>query len=116
MRWDARSHLEGLVGQTIPTLTGRPNAILRIESGDVIVGTQRSPSGKAIPIEWVQNAMDQLAENGELAIEVSTVGYRSAFIGAVLRTLPGVEVMEGTRRVRLSDRQQQLRTLELFGA
>jgi hypothetical protein len=45
--------------------------------------------------------MDQLFEEGEVAIEVATVGYRSAFIGAVLTTVPGAEVVEGTRRIRL---------------
>jgi hypothetical protein len=106
VRLDARRHLEGLVGETIRTLTGRPNVILRIEGGDVIVGTQRSPNGQPVPIQWVQDAMDQLVGKGELAIEVSTVGYRSAFIGAVLATVPGVAVLEETRRVRLSDSQQ----------
>jgi hypothetical protein len=106
MRWDARDHLQRLVGQTIRTLSGRPNTILRIDRDNVIVGTQRSPSGKPIPIAWVQDAMDQLAEKEELPIEVSTVGYRSAFIGAVLATLPDVAVVEGKRRVRLSTGQQ----------
>jgi hypothetical protein len=98
---DARKHLGGLVGETIRTLTGRPNTILRIEGADVIVGTGRSPSGQPVPIQWVQDAIDQLFEKGELAIEVETVGYRSAFIGAVLATLPNVEVKPGTRRLRV---------------
>jgi hypothetical protein len=72
MRWDAREHLRRLVGQTIRTPSGRQNTILRIEGDDVVVGTQRSPSGKPVPIEWVQEAMDLLADQGELAIEVST--------------------------------------------
>jgi hypothetical protein len=100
MRWNARTHLERLVGETIRTLTGRPNTIIGIEGDDVIVGTTKSPNGQPIPLQSVQDAMDQLAEKGELAIEVSTVGYRSAFIGAVLATLPDVVVVEGTRRVR----------------
>lgn len=100
MRWNTRAHLEGLVGNTIRTLTGRPNTVISIEGNDVIVGTSKSPNGQPIPLQWVQDAMDQLAEKGELAIEVSTVGYRSAFIGAVLATLPDVVVVEGTRRVR----------------
>jgi hypothetical protein len=101
-RLDARKHLQTLVGKTIRTLTGRPNVVLRLEGDSVIVGTSRSPSGQPVPIKEVQNAMDGLAEKKELAIEVSTVGYRSAFIGAVLSTLPGVRVVPGTRRVRLS--------------
>ena len=101
MPFDARQHLERLVGRTIRTLSGRPNTVLRLEADDVIVGTNRSPSGQPVPIKWVQDAMDDLGRRGELSIEVSTVGYRSAFIGAVLATLPGAVVMEGTRRIRL---------------
>lgn len=98
---DIRAHLEALLGQTIKTLTGRPNTILRLEGDDVIVGTSRSPQGQPVPIAWVEKAMAELSRSGELAVEVATVGYRSAFIGAVLATLPQVEVMPGTRRLRL---------------
>jgi hypothetical protein len=101
MSHDARKHLLVLVGETISTLGGRPNTILRIEGDDVFVGTQKSPQGQPVPIKSVQEAIDQLVEEGELAIEVTTVGYRSAFIGAVLATLPGAVVAEGTRRIRL---------------
>lgn len=101
MSHDARQHLLGLVGQTIRTLSGRPNTILRVEGENVIVGTQKSSQGQPVLIKVVQGAIDQLVEEGELAIEVTTVGYRSAFIGAVLTTLPGAVVMEGTRRIRL---------------
>ena len=34
-------------------------------------------------------------------MSVESVGYRSAFIGAVLGTVPGVEVLTNPRRVRL---------------
>ena len=102
MSWDARAHLESLVGETIQTLSGRPNTILRLEGDNAVVGTQRSPSGKPVPIKWVQDAADQLAERHEIEIKVETVGYRSAFIGAVLATLPNVVVVEGTQRVRFS--------------
>lgn len=101
MSRDAGQHLLGLVGETIRTLNGRPNTILRVEGDDVFVGTQKSPQGQRVPIKAVQAAIDQLVEGGELAIEVTTVGYRSAFIGAVLATLPGAVVVEGTRRIRL---------------
>jgi hypothetical protein len=78
-RWNARVHLESLVGNTIETLTGQPNTVLRVEGDTVFVGTQKSPAGQPVPIQWVQDAMDQLADAGELAIEVETVGNRSAF-------------------------------------
>lgn len=90
---DARDHLESLVGQEIRTVTGRPNTILGIEGPNVIVGTTKSPGGELVPIEWVQRAIDMLARDGEVTIDVETVGYRSAFVGAVLATLPGAIVL-----------------------
>lgn len=40
-------------------------------------------------------------EDGELEISVENVGYRSAFIGAVLSTIPGAMVTAAPRRIRL---------------
>ena len=90
-QYDAREVLEGLVGKTIHTLTGRPNTVLGIEGDQVRVGTTRSPNGTQVPIQWVQDALDRLASEGEVEISVDSVGYRSAFIGAVLCTLEDAE-------------------------
>jgi hypothetical protein len=99
---DARSYLETLVGREIRTVSGRPNRVLRIDGTTAIVGTAKSPSGQPVPIEWVQVAMDQLERDGEIVIDVPTVGYRSAFIGAVLSSLPGAVVLPTTPpRIRL---------------
>lgn len=82
--------LTNLVGQTIDTVKGRPNTILRIEGINVIVGTKRSPAGKPVPIEWVQDALDRLWADGEIEVSVPALEHRSAFVAAVLLTLPGV--------------------------
>lgn len=102
-RIDARAYLASLVGQVIPTMTGRPNRVLRLSRDEVVVATDRSPGGQPVPIEWIQTAMDRLEELGEIEINVRSVGYRSAFVGAVLLTLPGVEGVLDPRRVRLAD-------------
>jgi hypothetical protein len=88
-RHDARSLLASLVGQPLTTLRGRPNRILQVGEVDVIVATERSPDGQPVPIEWVQQALNRLARDGQVVVTPEGVGYRSAFIGAVLRTLPG---------------------------
>jgi hypothetical protein len=54
-----------------------------------------------VPIAQVQAAIDMLERTGELRSDVKTVGYRSAFIGAVLATLPDAVVATKPRRVRL---------------
>jgi hypothetical protein len=90
---NASEYLRSLVGTTIPTVTGKPNTVLKVEAARVIVGTEKSPTGQPVPIADVQAAMDLLERDGEVVIDVETVGYRSAFIGAVLATLPGAVVL-----------------------
>lgn len=89
---DARYHLSQLVGQQIPTMTGKPNRILQVHGSDVLVGTTRSPEGQRVPIKWVQSAMDRLLVERELEINPQSVGYRSAFVGGVLLTCRGLKV------------------------
>jgi hypothetical protein len=84
--------MKTLVGREIRTVSGRSNTILAVEEDDVIVATARSPGGRRVPIDSVQRAIDSLARHGEVTIDVQTLGYRSAFIGAVLATLPDAEV------------------------
>ena len=98
---DIRAHLLGLVGQTIPTLTGRPNTILAVRGDDVIVGTDRSPQGQPVPISDAQAAADEVYSGGHLHIAPGSVGYRSAFVGAVLRSLPDVETAADPPSARL---------------
>ena len=98
---DAKQVLADLVGKTIPTLTDMPNRVLRLEGDRVIVGTNKSPEGRPVPIPDVQSAIEQLYAAGELAISVQTVGRRSAFIGAVLRQLAGVQTATKPRRAWL---------------
>ncbi len=89
---DARALLEGLVGSDITTVTGRRNRVLAIEADRVRVATGRSPKGQLVDINDVQEALDQLVARRSVEISVKSVGYRSAFIGAVLGTLPGAVI------------------------
>jgi hypothetical protein len=45
--------------------------------------------------------MDLLARDGEVTVDVETLGYRSAFVGAVLSTLPGARML-ATRPARVA--------------
>lgn len=99
---DARSFLHSLVGKPLRTVTGRENRILDVGEDDVRVWTTRSPNGQPVPVEWVQDALDRIEHDREIEISVDSVGYRSAFIGAVLRELPGARAIRGSRpRIRL---------------
>lgn len=73
-------------------MSGSENLILGVEPPDVIVATTRSPQGQRVPIAWVDDALERLRVDGAITIAPSNVGFRSAFIGAVLKTLPGARV------------------------
>ena len=96
---DMRAHLNSLVGQEITTLTGAKNRVLRIEGDDVIVATSRSPSGQPVPLGDIQAAAERLYEQGSVEINPSSVGYRSAFVGAALASLPGAHATTDPLRV-----------------
>lgn len=100
-RLDAREVLGRLLGQEIPTMTGRPNRAMSVGTTEVIVATTKSPHGQPVPIQWVQEALDRLTEEHEVEISVASVGYRSAFIGAVLLTIPGTRKGVNPSRVIL---------------
>ena len=81
--------LRRLIGVTITTVDGSPNRVLSVVPPTVLVGTERSPAGSNVPITDVQQALDRLRAEGAVTITPSDAGYRSAFVGAVLLTLPG---------------------------
>lgn len=87
-----REVLQSLVGRTIQTATGAPNTVLGLTNGGVLVGTTRTPSGARVPIEWVQHGLDLLRRDGDVAIDTETLEHRSAFVAAVLLTLPGTRI------------------------
>ena len=100
----ARSLLQSLTGQEISTVTGRPNRVLRVDGDDVIVATERSPAGTAVPIQMVQLGLDRLRESGGLEVSVASLGHRSSFVGAVLLTLPGAHLTRTSPpRILLAD-------------
>ena len=102
---DARQLLGSLVGRRLQTVTGHENRILRLDGDEVVVWTKRSPGGQPVPITWVQDALDRIERDREIEISVASVRYRSAFIGAVLRQLPGAEVVPTSPpRIRLTPR------------
>jgi hypothetical protein len=95
--------LRSLIGHEIETVTGKPNKVLAVDGDQVLVATTRSPAGRRVPIAWVQDALDRLLQDGSIEISVDSVKYRSAFIGSVLRQLPGAEVdrSKSPPRIRL---------------
>lgn len=102
VRIDARTHLQSLAGQTLWTATRRqPNRILRVTASEVFVATDKSPRGQSLPLDWVQAAFDRLAAGEEVRISVPSLGYRSAFIGAAMLSLPGARLLTTPTRVRL---------------
>ncbi|TDC31865.1 hypothetical protein [Micromonospora sp. KC213] len=87
-RMEAVELLRSLIGVPLLTVKGRTNKILAVRPPDVVVATESSPTGQLVPIAWVEEALQLLREHGSVTIHPDQVGYRSAFIGAVLLQLP----------------------------
>ena len=99
---NARKYLFALKGRTIYMLgQGKPNTIVKIDRKVVTVGTEKSPEGTPLQIEKVQEAFDRIRKDGKVEVNGKSLGPRSAFIGAVLATLPGAEVDEKPIAVRV---------------
>lgn len=91
-RENAGDLLRRLIGVPLRTAAGSANTILGVQGDQVIVATRRSTDGQNVPVQDVQRALDILVETGAITIHPDEVGYRSAFIGAVLSTLPGARI------------------------
>lgn len=88
----ARDVLRPLVGVQIRTVSGQPNMILAMNSDTVTVRTKQSPDGQPVPLVEVQKGLDLLVRKRSVGVNVEELGYRSAFVGAVLATLPTARV------------------------
>ncbi|OLF14384.1 hypothetical protein BLA60_04470 [Actinophytocola xinjiangensis] len=88
----ARDVLRPLVGVRIRTVSGQPNMVLAMNSDTVTVGTKQSPEGQPVPLVEVQKGLDLLVGQRSVGVNVEELGYRSAFVGAVLATLPTARV------------------------
>ena len=90
---NAERLLRRLIGTELRTITGHWNMIRDVQTTRALVATERSPQGQDVEIADVQVALDRLANGGRVEISPDSVGYRSAFIGAVLLTLRGARAL-----------------------
>lgn len=102
---DIRAHVKSLVGASIETVSGQPNEVLRVDDEHVYVRTgHTTPTrGEPVRLDVLEEAADRLWRDGEIRIDVESVGYRSAFVGAVLASLPGTQTARRPARVLLLD-------------
>lgn len=91
-RAGAEDLLRRLIGVPLSTPSGARNIVLGVSRDVAWVRTERSPQGQPVSISQVQAAIDLLLAEGHVAVEPTTIGHRSAFIGAVLATLPNVAI------------------------
>src|SRR4051794_13881 len=91
---DAAVVLGSLIGQSIRTLgvQGRENTVLSLDGDNAFVATSRSPQGQPVPVADLQAALDRLGDGETVRIDPPSIGHRSSFLGAVLATLPCVEI------------------------
>lgn len=56
-----------------------------------------------MPLIEIQAAADRVFDGEEVRLNRGSIGYRSAFVRAVLKSMPGVEVLRNPSRARLVD-------------
>jgi hypothetical protein len=100
---DARDVMRPLVGVEIRTVSGRPNMILGMQGDIVTVRTDRSPAGQPVAISEVQEGLELLTVQGSVRVSVAELGHRSAFVGAVLATLPTAQVADNPATITLTE-------------
>ncbi|AXO37088.1 EVE domain-containing protein [Micromonospora sp. B006] len=106
--------LRRVVGQPLATVSGRTNTVVGVRPPHAIVATERSPEGQPVPIAWVDDALRRLVRDGYVEIHPRASGYRSAFIGAVLLTLPGARSSGSPPMITLDAPPQLLTTTNAF--
>lgn len=93
--------LVSLLRQEVSTVTGRRNTVLDVDRDTALVRTDRSPDGRPVKVREVQQALDILAAQGSVVVQPHEIGYRSAFVGAVLATLPDAHVTDDPPTITL---------------
>jgi hypothetical protein len=101
--WPTASDLlRSLIGEEIRTVTGTPNMVLAIQGDMALVRTSPSPEGQPIEADEVQKGLDKLRVQGSVRVNMDELGHRSAFVGAVLATLPGTQFTNNPATVTLA--------------
>ncbi len=99
---EALELMRDLVGLPLPTVTGRINRILALEGDSALVATDKSPDGELVPAADVQRGLNLLRRRGSVRVHPDDLKYRSAFVGAVLATVPGAAVTRQPARITLA--------------
>ena len=63
---------------------------------------QPVPEGQPVEIGEVQKGLDKLQMHASVRVNVDELGHRSAFVGAVLATLPGAQYTHNPATVTLT--------------
>jgi hypothetical protein len=101
--WPAAGDLlRSLIGEQIRTATGMPNMVLAVYGDTALVRTGRSPQGQPVGAGEVQKGLDKLRMHGSVRVSVDELGHRSAFVGAVLATVPGAQFTNDPATVTLA--------------
>lgn len=100
--WPTASDLlRSLIGEEIRTVTGMPNMVLAVHGDTALGRTGRSPEGRPVGAGEVQKGPDKLRMHGSIRVTVDELGHRSAFVGAVLATVPGAQFTKDPATVTL---------------
>jgi hypothetical protein len=98
---DALPLLRSLIGAPLSTVSGQENVVLAVDEKRALVATTKSPQGRPVDIAFVDEGLTKLYSRGSVRVNVEELGHRSAFVGAVLATLPGTTVTDDPATITL---------------
>lgn len=58
------------------------------------MATESNSQGEPVSVDDVQAGLDRLASGEEVEVSAESLGYRSAFVAAVLASVPGAVVLD----------------------
>ena len=100
--WPTASELlRSLIGEEIRTVTGMPNMVLAVHGDTALVRTNRSPKVNRSKSARSRRASTSSGCTESVRVNVEELGHRSAFVGAVLATLPGARFTKNPATVTL---------------
>lgn len=89
----AENLLRVLIGEQLLTFDGDNETITAVRGSKAIVSSTGATQSQSVPVSDVQRALDLLQRDSSVICQPEHVGDHSTFIGAVLRTLPGTQLL-----------------------
>lgn len=99
----AEALVASLVGRPVRTYLGREARVARVEGGAVVLVDARGGEAGRIVLEDIQAGLDQLRDEGKVAVTIGALGPGATYVAAILAEVEGAAYDDDPERVVLAD-------------